>query len=237
MAADWFPAAVLAVLTAIVLFGTDSISEYFLSAFNIETMLTFLSILAFISIAQLGTILVGRIDLSVGALAGFVVVLASFLTPDGGSAANALLGSVLILAITATFGLVQGWLVTWLNIPAIVVTLATFIGLQGLSLELRPEAAGAVTDYLSDATQWTVAGMPACFLAVLVIVATFEYVLFRTGLGRRLRRRIQSARRDSGRHSGQPANSAGFLSVRIAEWHRWSHSRGAGRHRFARHRN
>jgi ribose/xylose/arabinose/galactoside ABC-type transport system permease subunit len=27
-------------------------------------------------------------------------------------------------------------LVTWLNIPAIVVTLATFIGLQGLSLEL-----------------------------------------------------------------------------------------------------
>ena len=187
MAADRFPAAVLAVLTAIVLFGTNSISGYFLSAFNIETMLTFLSILAFISIAQLGTILVGRIDLSVGALVGFVVVLASFLTPDGGSAANALWGSVLILAITATFGLVQGWLVTWLNIPAIVVTLATFIGLQGLSLELRPEAAGAVTDYLSDVTQWTVAGMPACFLAILVIVATFEYVLFRTGLGRRLR--------------------------------------------------
>ena len=88
MAADRFPAAVLAVLTAIVLFGTNSISEYFLSAFNIETMLTFLSILAFLSIAQLGAILVGRIDLSVGALAGFVVVLASFLTPDGGSAAK-----------------------------------------------------------------------------------------------------------------------------------------------------
>ena len=71
MAADRFPAAVLAVLTAIVLFGTASISEYFLSPFNIETMLTFLAILAFISIAQLGTIIVGRIDLSVGALAGF----------------------------------------------------------------------------------------------------------------------------------------------------------------------
>ena len=36
---------------------------------------------------------------------------------------------------------------------------------------MRPEAAGAVTDYLSDVTQWTVAGMPACFLAILVIVA------------------------------------------------------------------
>jgi ribose transport system ATP-binding protein len=175
------------VLTAIVLFGTASISEGFFSAFNIETMLTFLAILAFISIAQLGTILVGRIDLSVGALTGFVVVLASFLTPDGAPAGGAFWGSLLILAITAGFGLVQGWLVTWLNIPAIVVTLATFIGLQGMSLVLRPQAAGSITDYISDVTQWSVAGMPACFLAILVVVAVFEFVLFYTGLGRRLR--------------------------------------------------
>jgi ribose transport system ATP-binding protein len=187
MAADRFPAAVLSVLTAIVLFGTDSISAYFLSAFNIETMLTFLSILAFISIAQLGTILVGRIDLSVGALAGFVVVLASFLMPDGAGPGEALWGAALILAMTAAFGLVQGWLVTWLNIPAIVVTLATFIGLQGMSLVLRPRAGGAITDYITDVTQWSFYAVPACFLAILIVVAVFEYGLFRTGLGRRLR--------------------------------------------------
>ena len=176
MAADRFPAAVLSVLTAIVLLGTNSISEYFLSAFNIETMLTFLSILAFLSIAQLGTILVGRIDLSVGALAGFVVVLASFLMPDGAGPGEALWGATLILAITGGFGLVQGWLVTWLNIPAIVVTLATFIGLQGMSLALRPQAGGTITDYISDVTQWNYAGMPACFLAIVVIVVVFEFI-------------------------------------------------------------
>jgi ribose transport system ATP-binding protein len=187
MAADRFPAAVLAVLTAIVLFGTASISGYFLSPFNIETMLTFVSILAFISIGQLGTIIVGRIDLSVGALAGFVVVLASFLTPYGAGVGDTLWGVVLILAITAAFGLVQGWLVTWLNIPAIVVTLATFIGLQGMSLVLRPQAAGTITDLIPDVTQWQFAGMPACFLALLAVVVAAEYVLFHTGLGRRLR--------------------------------------------------
>lgn len=187
MAADRFPAAVLSVLVAIVLFGTASVSEYFLSPFNIETMLTFLSILAFLSIAQLGTILVGRIDLSVGALAGFVVVLASYLTPDGGGVGQTVYGVALILGITALFGLVQGWLTTWLNIPAIVVTLATFIGLQGMSLVLRPQAGGAITDHLSDVTQWNLAGMPACFLAIMVIVVVFEFVLFRTGLGRRWR--------------------------------------------------
>jgi ribose transport system permease protein/ribose transport system ATP-binding protein len=187
MAADRFPAAVLSILTAIVLFGTNSISDYFLSPFNIETMLTFLSILAFLSIAQLGTILVGRIDLSVGALAGFVVVLASFLMPDGVGPGGALWGAALILAITSGFGLIQGWLVTWLNIPAIVVTLATFIGLQGLSLVLRPQAGGAITDYITDVTQWKIYSVPACFLAIAVIVVLFEFGLFRTALGRRMR--------------------------------------------------
>ena len=187
MAADHFPAAVLTVLTTIVVLGTVAISEHFLSAFNINTMLTFLSILAFISIAQLGTILVGRIDLSVGALAGFVVVLASFLMPDGGEPGDSLWGAVLILAIATGFGLFQGWLVTWLNIPAIVVTLATFIGLQGMSLALRPQAGGAITDYISDVSQWGLAAIPACFLAIAVIVTVFEFGLFRTALGRRLR--------------------------------------------------
>jgi ribose transport system ATP-binding protein len=187
MAADRFPAAVLTVLTAIVLFGTNALSEFFLSPFNIETILTFFSILAFISIAQLVTILVGRIDLSVGALAGFVVVLASFLTPAGAGPGDALLGVMQILAIAVAFGLVQGWLVTWCNIPAIVVTLATFIGLQGMSLVLRPQAAGTITDHISDVTQWSWVGMPACFIAILVIVVGFEIILFRSGLGRRLR--------------------------------------------------
>jgi len=187
MGADHFPAAVLTALTTIVVLGTASISEGFLSAFNIQTMLTFLAILSFISIAQLGTILVGRIDLSVGALAGFVVVLASFLMPDGGTLGGSLWGAVLILAITAAFGLVQGWLVTWVNIPAIVVTLATFIGLQGMSLVLRPTAGGSITDHISDVSQWGLAAVPACFLAIAVIVAVFEFGLFRSALGRRLR--------------------------------------------------
>src|SRR6185369_16889297 len=120
-------------------------------------------------------------------LAGFVVVLASFLTPDDASAGDALWGSMSILAISAGFGLVQGWLVTWLNIPAIVVTLASFIGLQGMSLVLRPHAAGSITGTISDVTQFSLAGMPACFLAILVIVVAFELVLFHSGLGRRLR--------------------------------------------------
>jgi ribose transport system ATP-binding protein len=68
-----------------------------------------------------------------------------------------------------------------------VVTLATFIGLQGMSLVLRPQAGGAITHYISDVTQWGFSAVPACFLAAVFIVALFEFGLFRTALGRRLR--------------------------------------------------
>ena len=60
--------------------------------FNISTMLAFLAILTFVSLAEIVTVLVGAIDLSVGALAGLTVVLASFLTPDGAPAAVVLAG-------------------------------------------------------------------------------------------------------------------------------------------------
>ena len=78
-------------------------------------------------------------------------------------------------------------MITWLNIPAIVVTLATFIGLQGMSLVLRPQAGGVITDYISDVTQLGILGIPAGFAVIVIIVAWFEFGLFRSAFGRRLR--------------------------------------------------
>jgi ribose transport system ATP-binding protein len=115
------------------------------------------------------------------------VVLASFLTPDGAGPGEALSGALLVLTIAAGFGLLQGWMITWLNIPAIVVTLATFIGLQGMSLVLRPQAGGVITDYISDVTQLGILGIPAGFAVIVIIVAWFEFGLFRSAFGRRLR--------------------------------------------------
>jgi ribose transport system ATP-binding protein len=69
-ASDHFPALVLAVLTAIILGGTQALNGYFLSPFSVKSILSFFSILAFLSSAQLATVLVGAIDLSIGPLDG-----------------------------------------------------------------------------------------------------------------------------------------------------------------------
>jgi ribose transport system ATP-binding protein len=186
-AGDHFPALVLALLTVIILGGTQALNGYFLSAFSIKSMLTFFSILTFMSCAQLATVMVGAIDLSIGPLAGVCVVLASFLVPDGVAAGPMVIGLVLILAFTTGFGLLQGLLITSLRLPAIVVTIATFIGLQGVSLLLRPIAAGSIDDAISDAAQFRIWFLPACVVLALAVVGIAEWLLFRTAFGRSFR--------------------------------------------------
>ena len=186
-AGDHFPALVLAFLTIIILGGTQALNGYFLSAFSIKSMLTFFSILTFLSCAQLATVLVGAIDLSIGPLAGLCVVLASFLIPDGVASGPFAAGLILIVLFTVGFGLLQGLLITSLRLPAIVVTIATYIGLQGISLLLRPIAAGSIDDAISDAVQFPLWLLPAGVLLTLAIVGGAEWLLFRTGFGRSFR--------------------------------------------------
>ena len=186
-ASDHFPALVLAFLTLIILGGTQALNGYFLSAFSIKSILSFFSILAFLSSAQLATVLVGAIDLSIGPLAGLCVVLASFLAPDGVAAGPLAGGLIIILVFTVGFGLLQGLLITSLRLPAIVVTIATFIGLQGVSLLLRPVAAGTIDDAVSDAAQFPIWFLPAGLVLTLVMVAGAEWLLYRTAFGRSFR--------------------------------------------------
>ncbi|MGA9320477.1 MAG: ATP-binding cassette domain-containing protein [Xanthobacteraceae bacterium] len=186
-ASDHFPALVLAVLTVIILGGTQALNGYFLSPFSIRSILSFFSILAFLSSAQLATVLVGAIDLSVGPLAGLCVVLASFLTPDGVEPGPLAAGLICIVLFTTGFGLLQGLLITSLRLPAIVVTIATFIGLQGVSLLLRPTASGQIDDAISDAAQFPLLFLPAGLVLTLVMVAAAEYLLYRTAFGRSFR--------------------------------------------------
>ncbi len=186
-ASDHFPALVLALLTIIILGGTQALNGYFLSPFSIKSILSFFSILAILSCAQLTTVLVGAIDLSIGPLAGLCVVLASFLAPDGVAVGPFAAGLIIILICTTGFGLLQGLLITTLRLPAIVVTIATFIGLQGVSLLLRPVAAGTIDDAISDAAQFQIWFLPACVVLTLAIVGGAEWLLYRTAFGRDFR--------------------------------------------------
>jgi ribose transport system ATP-binding protein len=187
LGSDQFPGLVLVVLVAAVLFGTSLSNSFFVSAFSIAGMLTLLSVLTFIAMAQLCAMIVGGIDLSVGPLAGLVVVLASFLLPDGAGAVQLVWGVAVILVIGLLFGLLQGAMVEFFRLPAVVVTLATFIGLQGIALVLRPRPDGVISDDFGDFLSYPLFGVPVSMILALVAVVAFEWVLFRRPIGRALR--------------------------------------------------
>lgn len=184
---DYVPglAGMAGIAAILVLMGL--VSPFFLSPYNLNGIGLFTAILAFVAIGQLLSMLVGGIDLSVGAVAGISVIVASYLMPADAGMSQLVLGALAILATGATIGLLHGVLIAVLGLPAIVVTLATLIGLQGASLLLRPTPGGMISYALYDAASFPVAGIPAGLLLAAILAVLLELVLLRTDLGRRTR--------------------------------------------------
>jgi ribose transport system ATP-binding protein len=187
LSGDYLPALVLAGLLTLLVLGTSLITPDFLSSTNIGDVLTLLSALTFLGLGQFCVMVTGGIDLSIGPFAGLVVVVASFLLPEEQSMPGVVASCAGIVAFGVIFGLVQGWVIERLRVPAIVVTLASFIGLQGVSLLLRPTPAGTIGDGLSDFTQLPVFGIPVAMLGAIAVAIGLEVMLIASRFGRMLR--------------------------------------------------
>jgi ribose transport system permease protein len=102
--------------------------------------------LIMVSMAQTVPVLLGGIDLSVGPLMTMVNCFASELV--SGSATDIILGIVACLAIGAAGGFLNGCIVVYGRIQAIIATLATGAMFLGAALFLRPTPGGTVDEDL-----------------------------------------------------------------------------------------
>ena len=111
--------------------------ETFLSNQNIANLLVQALPVTILAMGLVFVLLLGEIDLAAGVTGGVsAAVLATLLSEQNQPwyvATLAGLGTGLLI------GLVTGWLVAVLGIPSFVVTLAFFLGLQGISLRLVGE--------------------------------------------------------------------------------------------------
>lgn len=179
---DYGPAAILIAVILVLGIYTFNDNARVLSSFNITSMLTLLSVLIFISFGQLLVVMTGGIDLSVGPLAGFLVVIASFFVVDGKSPAVMIAGFALMIVIAALVGALNGSLVRFAGFTPIAATLATYIALQGLSQLLRPEQGGYISEGVASAIQTNVGGIPVAFLVAVAAALALEFGL-RRGAG------------------------------------------------------
>jgi ribose transport system ATP-binding protein len=184
---DNAPAIPLAMVIAVLGLYVYSQNANFLSAYNVYNILLLATALGFIAMGQTIALLMGGIDLSVGPLAGFLVVVASFFVNDDKSAAMMVAGFALVFVGALTTGVINGILIRFANFTPIAATLATYIAIQGCSFILRDNPDGYISATMTDWVNWQWGPFPAAFIVLVVVALLAEYILRSTRMGWRLR--------------------------------------------------
>jgi ribose transport system ATP-binding protein len=198
-------ALVMLVLGAYVLSRNDR----YLSNFNITSVMFACAALGFISLGQTFALLLGGIDLSVGPLAGFLVVLASFFILDGKSPAIWALGFVLMFLAAAGVGLLNGALIRFARFTPVAATLVTYIALGGLAFTLRDAPDGYIAASVTDTIQKKVGPVPLAFVIFVICALLLELGLRKGRFGMRLR--AVGSDEESARRVGVPVNRTALL--------------------------
>jgi len=119
----------------------------FLKPRNLSLLMRQMSVTSILAIGMVLVIVAGQIDLSVGAMTGFLGAVSAVLFVTHGWPLWATF--VVTVFLGALLGHVQGHLVTWFNIPPFIVTLGGMLVFQGALLGLTGGVAISPTpDYL-----------------------------------------------------------------------------------------
>jgi rhamnose transport system permease protein len=127
----------------------------------------------------------GEIDLSVGSMMGLSACAFGWMVKEQGVAAPAAIA--ISLAIGVLGGALNGWFITRVGLPSLVVTLATLIGFRGLARVLVEDRG------LTDFPDWfdalgqkgLIGPVPFALVAFAVLFLLLYIVLERSGFGRK----------------------------------------------------
>jgi len=183
----WMPVALQIVLLGGLVWYTESRFPGFVSATNVSQILILAIPLIVATFAQTHALLVGYIDLSVGAMISFGVVVASFLIGAEATTSQILFGVLVILACGVALGLVNAGLIRGVKIPSIIATLATLSILDGISLTMRPTAQGTISPNLVSTLTKGVGPIPLAFIGVVVAAGLLDFWLHASGSGLEVR--------------------------------------------------
>ena len=184
---DNAPVLPLALVTVLLGLFLQTQNENFLTSFNIYNILLLATALGFIALGQTVALLMAGIDLSVGPLAGFLVVVASFFINDDKSAGVIAIGFALMFLSALAVGLINGTLIRFGNFTPIAATLVMYTAIQGCSFLLRNQPDGYITYAVTDWINWQAGPIPIAFAVLVATAVTLEIILRKKPSGWRLR--------------------------------------------------
>ncbi|MFN3979347.1 MAG: sugar ABC transporter permease [Caldilinea sp.] len=170
---------ILALVAIWILFAVLTNGAFF-SAQNVSNLFRQMTVTSFLAIGMVFVIVTGNIDLSVGKLAGFVSVVAAYfqanvwyqLIPNMPLVA-AMLSVIIGVGVGILWGVLQGYIIAYLNVPAFIVTLGSMFVLNGAILLVtqgrtipanQPYFSEIAQGYLPPTAGWTIAAVVVVFL-------------------------------------------------------------------------
>ncbi|WP_243398524.1 ABC transporter permease [Deinococcus koreensis] len=172
-------------ILAILILGAVAFSFTVPSFFSVDNAITGIGLSAAINtIVAIGltyVIMTGGIDLSVGSTAALSAVIGADLMQRGLPPLVAILAA---LAVGAVAGLVNGLLITRVQLAPFIVTLGTMTFYRGLALSYtNGQPILSLPDSYKQSLGGTVLGLPIPLLAALALVAAFSLILKFTKTG------------------------------------------------------
>lgn len=213
---DYSPVAVLGIFIVLLALYVFSQNDRYFAAFNIASMLGLVSILGFISMGQTVAFLTGNLDLSVGPLAGFLVVIASFFVGAESTVGQIVLGLILMLLAATITGALNGVLVRFGHFTSVAATLAVYIGLQGLAFILRDGPDGIINPDVMGFLKTKWGPIPAAFVVLVLATAVFEVALRKSRWGLNLR--ALGSNETIARTLGVKPNRTAMLAFMTVSW-------------------
>jgi D-xylose transport system permease protein len=178
---------VLPVVAGLILISVlfQSLNSNFLTSRNLVNLLIQSAAISLLAMGEVFALLLGEIDLSIGFVSGIGgTVTAELVKQSTGWPWWAAI--IIALLVCAVIGLVQGTIITRLGLPSFVVTLAGFLGFQGVLLLILGQGGSVpindkvvndlVSGNLTPAASWIV---------MLAVVAVFGLRTWRREGGRR----------------------------------------------------
>lgn len=177
----------LVVLLLIVLVVGVQVPE-FLTISNMVQVLLSVSILAIVAIGETLVILTRNVDLSVGSIVGFSAFVVANTFKQNPST-SLLVGILLGCALGLVLGAINGLIVTWGRVPAIVATLGTLYAYRGFVFLYaggnQVSASDVPNSFLNLATA-PFLGIPLLIWFAAILAIVFGYWLHASRTGRQL---------------------------------------------------
>ncbi len=170
----------------LVILATGIAKPTFFSATGVVDILLGVAVVAILAVGQTFVIVARHIDLSVGSLIGFTSFVIGDFYDKGYGTLGALLGA---LAIGVAVGAVNGFLVAYMQLPSLVVTLGSLYIVRGIFSDYafgRTVTAAMVPPEVAWLGFNRLFGIPYLFLLGLALVIISGFVMRRTRAARDL---------------------------------------------------